>query len=37
MPYLTRTRAGIASTDVRTGLGVPGLAHPSSHPASGRS
>ncbi|AOW88966.1 phage tail protein [Streptomyces olivaceus] len=28
MPYLTSTRAGAASTDVRTGLGVPGLAHP---------
>ncbi|MBU6534844.1 spherulation-specific family 4 protein [Streptomyces mayonensis] len=28
MPYLTSTRVGTASTDVRTGLGVPGLAHP---------
>ncbi|MFJ4690169.1 spherulation-specific family 4 protein [Streptomyces sp. NPDC088766] len=28
MPYLTGTRAGTASTGVRTGFGVPGFAHP---------
>ncbi|MGW2725293.1 spherulation-specific family 4 protein [Streptomyces sp. NPDC001492] len=28
MPYLTSTRAGTASTDVRTGFGIPGYAHP---------
>jgi hypothetical protein len=28
MPYLTSTKAGPASTDVRTGIGVPGYAHP---------
>ncbi|PAK23332.1 phage tail protein [Streptomyces sp. alain-838] len=28
MPYLTSAKAGTASTGVRTGLGVPGLAHP---------
>ncbi|GAA3831058.1 spherulation-specific family 4 protein [Streptomyces coacervatus] len=28
MPYLTSTKAGIASTDVRTGFGIPGFAHP---------
>ncbi|MXM65226.1 phage tail protein [Streptomyces sp. HUCO-GS316] len=28
MPHLTSTTAGAASTDVRTGLGIPGLAHP---------
>ncbi|MFC8388553.1 MULTISPECIES: spherulation-specific family 4 protein [unclassified Streptomyces] len=28
MPYLTSVKAGTASTDVRTGFGVPGLAHP---------
>lgn len=28
MPYLTSTRTGTASTGVRTGFGVPGLAHP---------
>ncbi|MFV0133769.1 spherulation-specific family 4 protein [Streptomyces sp. HMX87] len=33
MPYLTSTTAGTASTDVRTRLGVPGLAHPLLAPA----
>ncbi|MBT3151421.1 phage tail protein [Streptomyces sp. CHD11] len=33
MPYLTSTRPGTASTDVRTGLGVPGFAHPLLAPA----
>lgn len=33
MPYLTGTRAGTASTDVRTGFGVPGFAHPLVAPA----
>jgi hypothetical protein len=33
MPYLTRTKAGSASTDVRTRLGVPGYAHPLLAPA----
>jgi hypothetical protein len=33
MPYLTRAKAGTASTDVRTGLGVPGYAHPLLAPA----
>ncbi|MGP2442168.1 spherulation-specific family 4 protein [Streptomyces sp. JW3] len=33
MPYLTSTRTGTASTGVRTGLGVPGLAHPLVAPA----
>ncbi|MGV9554421.1 spherulation-specific family 4 protein [Streptomyces sp. NPDC003522] len=33
MSYLTGTRAGAASTDVRTGLGVPGFAHPLVAPA----
>ncbi|CAM5406011.1 spherulation-specific family 4 protein [Streptomyces pilosus] len=28
MPYLTSTRPGTAGTDVRTGFGIPGLAHP---------
>ncbi|MFG2788584.1 spherulation-specific family 4 protein [Streptomyces sp. NPDC048419] len=28
MPYVTSTRAGSASTDVRTGFGIPGYAHP---------
>ncbi|MFF4798544.1 spherulation-specific family 4 protein [Streptomyces sp. NPDC001351] len=28
MPYLTSTKAGTASTDVRTGFGIPGYAHP---------
>ncbi|MYR40662.1 spherulation-specific family 4 protein [Streptomyces sp. SID5910] len=28
MPYLTSAQTGTASTGVRTGLGVPGLAHP---------
>ncbi|MBZ9645530.1 spherulation-specific family 4 protein [Streptomyces sp. PSKA30] len=28
MPYLTRTKAATAGTDVRTGLGIPGYAHP---------
>ncbi|WP_103545377.1 spherulation-specific family 4 protein [Streptomyces sp. SM1] len=28
MPYLTSTRPGTASTDVRTGFGIPGFAHP---------
>jgi hypothetical protein len=28
MPYLTSTRAGVASTGVRTGFGIPGYAHP---------
>ncbi|MGW2571312.1 spherulation-specific family 4 protein [Streptomyces sp. NPDC001537] len=28
MPYLTSARAGTASTDVRTGFGIPGYAHP---------
>ncbi|MGY6022986.1 spherulation-specific family 4 protein [Streptomyces spinosirectus] len=28
MPYVTSTRAGNASTDVRTGFGIPGYAHP---------
>ncbi|MFJ6083688.1 spherulation-specific family 4 protein [Streptomyces sp. NPDC092369] len=28
MPHLTSTRTGTASTDVRTGLGIPGYAHP---------
>jgi hypothetical protein len=28
MPYLTSTKAGTASTGVRTGLGIPGYAHP---------
>lgn len=33
MSYLTGTRAGTASTDVRTGFGVPGFAHPLVAPA----
>jgi hypothetical protein len=33
MPYLTRTRAGTANTGVRTGIGVPGYAHPLLAPA----
>ncbi|MFE7166565.1 spherulation-specific family 4 protein [Streptomyces sp. NPDC057616] len=28
MPYVTSTREGTASTDVRTGFGIPGYAHP---------
>ncbi|MFD9005284.1 spherulation-specific family 4 protein [Streptomyces sp. NPDC059582] len=28
MPYLTSSTAGTASTDVRTGFGIPGYAHP---------
>lgn len=28
MPYVTSTRAGSTSTDVRTGFGIPGYAHP---------
>lgn len=28
MPYLTSTRPGTASTDFRTGFGIPGFAHP---------
>ncbi|MFJ9537892.1 spherulation-specific family 4 protein [Streptomyces sp. NPDC101225] len=28
MPYVTSTRAGSPSTDVRTGFGIPGYAHP---------
>lgn len=28
MSYLTSTRPGTASTDVRTGFGIPGFAHP---------
>ncbi|MGV9348902.1 spherulation-specific family 4 protein [Streptomyces spiralis] len=33
MPYLTSTSPGTSSTDVRTGLGVPGCAHPLLAPA----
>ncbi|GGL78171.1 hypothetical protein GCM10010129_22310 [Streptomyces fumigatiscleroticus] len=33
MPHLTSTTVGTASTDVRTGFGVPGLAHPLVAPA----
>ncbi|WP_367320957.1 spherulation-specific family 4 protein [Streptomyces sp. HUAS ZL42] len=33
MPYLTSSKPGTASTDVRTGFGVPGLAHPLLAPA----
>ena len=33
MPHLTSTRAGTASTDVRTGFGIPGYAHPLVAPA----
>ncbi|MFR9799689.1 spherulation-specific family 4 protein [Streptomyces sp. MS06] len=33
MPYLTGTPAGTANTGVRTGVGVPGLAHPLLAPA----
>lgn len=33
MSYLTGARAGAASTDVRTGFGVPGIAHPLLAPA----
>ncbi|MET9729904.1 spherulation-specific family 4 protein [Streptomyces sp. NPDC006458] len=33
MPHLTSTRTGSASTDVRTGLGIPGYAHPLLAPA----
>lgn len=33
MPYLTSARTGTASTDVRAGFGVPGLAHPLLAPA----
>jgi hypothetical protein len=33
MPHLTRARRGTASTGIRTGLGVPGLAHPLVAPA----
>jgi hypothetical protein len=33
MPYVTPTAVGTASTDVRTGFGVPGLAHPLLAPA----
>ncbi|MEU6810301.1 spherulation-specific family 4 protein [Streptomyces sp. NPDC046831] len=33
MPYLTSTPAGRASTEVRTGFGVPGCAHPLLAPA----
>ncbi|MFC8424948.1 spherulation-specific family 4 protein [Streptomyces sp. NPDC057236] len=33
MPYLTSVKAGTASTGVRTGFGVPGLAHPLVAPA----
>ncbi|MBQ0828329.1 spherulation-specific family 4 protein [Streptomyces tagetis] len=33
MPYLTSTTTGTASTDVGTGLAVPGLAHPLLAPA----
>ncbi|MFJ5775894.1 spherulation-specific family 4 protein [Streptomyces sp. NPDC093094] len=33
MPHLTRRKEGGASTGVRTGLGVPGLAHPLVAPA----
>ncbi|PZT68621.1 phage tail protein [Streptomyces sp. SW4] len=33
MPYLTSTAAGTASTGVRTGFGIPGLAHPLLAPA----
>ncbi|WP_112471024.1 spherulation-specific family 4 protein [Streptomyces triticisoli] len=33
MPYLTSTPAGTSSTDVRTGFGVPGCAHPLLAPA----
>ncbi|MER7490689.1 spherulation-specific family 4 protein [Streptomyces sp. NPDC126497] len=36
MPYLTGVRPGTASTDVCTGLGVPGLAHPLVAPAEWR-
>ncbi|KOU67645.1 phage-related protein, tail component [Streptomyces sp. MMG1533] len=28
MPYLTRAKPGTASTDLRTGFGIPGFAHP---------
>ncbi|WP_328873707.1 spherulation-specific family 4 protein [Streptomyces sp. NBC_00287] len=33
MPHLTSTKPGTASTDLRTGLGVPGFAHPLVAPA----
>ncbi|MFE1439295.1 spherulation-specific family 4 protein [Streptomyces sp. NPDC058739] len=33
MPHLTSTRTGSACTDVRTGLGIPGYAHPLLAPA----
>ncbi|MGV9255318.1 spherulation-specific family 4 protein [Streptomyces sp. NPDC003697] len=33
MPYLTSTPAGMSSTEVRTGFGVPGCAHPLLAPA----
>ncbi|MFF3344163.1 spherulation-specific family 4 protein [Streptomyces sp. NPDC002779] len=33
MPHLTSTTSGTAHTDLRTGLGVPGLAHPLVAPA----
>ncbi|MEG3631819.1 spherulation-specific family 4 protein [Streptomyces poriticola] len=33
MPYLTRTETGTKGTGVRTGFGVPGLAHPLLAPA----
>ncbi|MFF4020557.1 spherulation-specific family 4 protein [Streptomyces sp. NPDC001843] len=33
MPHVTGTRSGAASTGVRTGLGVPGYAHPLLAPA----
>lgn len=35
MPYLTPTATGLSSTDVRLGFGIPGFAHPSSHPRNG--
>ncbi|POX55524.1 phage tail protein [Streptomyces sp. Ru71] len=33
MPHLTSTKASTSSTDLRTGLGIPGLAHPLVAPA----
>lgn len=35
MPHLTSAAAGTASTDLRTGFGIPGYAHPWSHRGSG--
>jgi hypothetical protein len=33
MPHLTRAKPGTASTDLRTGFGIPGFAHPHVAPA----